>query len=293
MSQDEEQYKKELAKNGVDLPELEDAPKEEPKVPEAPKEVKKDEPEDLDEHLQDTPKEPRKRSIYDEYKDKKSELKEETTKREQAERERDDLRTKLEALGKADTVEERKDAQDEIDQFLTSHKEWDKSAIKDLLDIARKGTKADLDEATKKDLADFKVWKSANAKTIEQQMFNEEFDKITPSLKESFPTASDEELGAIKKELDALSHTKEWHDKDLDYVAFKHKDKLSQLVSPKKRGMESKDRKDISEQSFDFDPNADYASMTSAERKSWETAYKASTKGAGIITDSKGRKLIV
>ena len=57
--------------------------------PEPVKEPEK-EPEADKEVLPETPKEDRKRSIYDEYKDKKSELKSEKELREAAERERDE-----------------------------------------------------------------------------------------------------------------------------------------------------------------------------------------------------------
>ena len=79
----------------------------------------------------------------------------------------------------------------------------------------------------------------ATSQAVEKQMFEEDFQKVTPALKELLPTASAEEMQAVKKEIDRLSHTKELHDKPLDYIAWKHKDTLTALVSPKKRGLES------------------------------------------------------
>ncbi len=289
MSQDEEKYKEELVKAGVDLPELKDAPKE-PEAPDA--EEPKDEPEEPKEPLKEEPKEQRKRSIYDEYKDKKSELKEETAKREQLESRNAELERLLEEAKGAPKGEDAKETAADAVEYAKKVGA-DPDLVKRIIEDARKGFESKPDEGLKKDLEDFKAWKIANSKGIEQQMFNDEFEKSIPSLKKLFPTVNDEELKTIKTELDTLSHTKEWHDKSLAYVAFEHQDKLSALVSPKKRGMESKGRKEVGETSFDFDPNADYSKMTAAERTQWEKEYKAAVKSEGLITDGKGKKLII
>jgi hypothetical protein len=144
-----------------------------------------------------------------------------------------------------------------------------------------------------RDLAEFKAWKSQNSQVIEQQMFDKEFQAVTPTLKSLFPSISEDEVKAVRTELDRLSHRKEWHDKDLDYVLFKNKDALSPLVSPKKRGMESKSRRDTEQESFEFDPTADYASMTPAQREQWEAEYHKASSSKNLATDDKGRKLII
>lgn len=302
---DENEYKKELAANGVEIPEVkeeatpdpkvetEDKPKEDPKDEPKPKVETDVKPDAKGEHLQTTPKEDRKRSIYEEYKDKKSELKTEKELREKAERERDELQQKLENFNRAGNSSDRQDAKDEIDAFLETHKEWDKGAINDLLNIARKGIKPELDESFKRDIEEFRTWKSQNAMVVEKQLFDEEFKAVAPSLKEYFPNASSEDMEAIKKELDVISHKEGWHDKSLDYVVFKNKDKLSSLVSPKKRGMESNDRKDIETESFDFDPNADYMKLTPAQREKWEIEYNKMMKNDGLVQDARGRKIII
>jgi hypothetical protein len=290
MSEQDKELREQYVKAGVDLPELKAEPKEEekeetpePKTEEAPKEP-----------LQDAPKEePRKRSIYDEYKDKKAELKSEKERADNLQRERDELQTKLEALSTAGTAQEKSEAQDEIDQFLTSHQQWDKDAVKDLIAIAQKGIKPELDEATKKGLAEFQSWKQENAKSLEAQRFNQEFEATLPAIKEMFPNASDDELKSIRQELDKIAHTPGYHDKELDYVVFKSKDTLSALVSPKKRGMEPKARADADEVSNDFNPNADLTSMSPTQRAKWEEQYRALGKTDGLMTDSQGRKTIV
>lgn len=49
----------------------------------------------------------------------------------------------------------------------------------------------------------------------------------------------DAELDTVMKEIVRLSHTAEFHDKEVDYIVWKNKDALSKLVSPKKPSFES------------------------------------------------------
>ena len=280
----EEEYKKELAANGVDIPEV----KEEPK-PEPTKEPEK-EPEKAPE-----PEEPRKpRSIYDDLKEKKQDLKQEREAREQAERERDEFKQKYETLEKAKTPTERQDAQDEIDSFMNSHSEWNKEAVSDLVKIARSGVKAEgLSEEDRKIIEEAKTITAEGKKVAEKQQFESEFQATIPSLKELFPNASTEEIDAVKKELNSLAHSKEWHDKELDYIVFKNKDTLSKLISPKVRGMESKGNKDTPIAPADFNPNADYSKMTLKEREVWEENYGKMMRTEGLAEDSQGRKILI
>lgn len=299
---DEEEYKKQLEEAGVEIPEEKKTPEQieaETKAKadeeaaskakaEAEAKSKADaEAEAEEEELPET-KEPKKRSIYDEYKEKKSELKSERELREKTERENEELRRRVEAYEKA-KPEEKEEAGDELEKFAEEINA-DPQAIKRMREIFLKDIKPD--ETLQKDLKEFKSWKAQNQQLIEKQMFEEEFSKTLPSLKTFFPNASEEEIGNIKKEIDTISHTKEWHDKDLDYVIYKNKDKLSTLVSPKKRGMESKGRKDVEEENYEFNPNADFSKMTFKEREQWEKTYKEMGKAEGLITDANGRKIL-
>lgn len=307
---DEQKLKDAYKESGVDLKELkedgeDDKGTKESKVEEKSKtEVKSEEDKAKeDQDLEDdkskkddeTIVEPRKRSIYDDLKDKKKEVKSEKELRVKAETERDEMAEKLRTLNEAKTTTEKADAQDEIDEFLAGHKEWDKKAINDLVALARKGVKPqEMDASLKKDIEDFKAWKAQNSSIIEKSMYEEEFQKVAPALKEMFPKATADEMNAIKKELDGLSHKPGWNDKSLDYVAFKFKDKLGALVSPKKRGMEGKDKKDVEIDSSEFDPKADLTKMTPAQRADWEKEYRKATKpSTELSSDGKGKKLIL
>lgn len=279
---------------GVDLPELntptETPEKDEtPQEPEAPEEKKPEEP---TEPLQETPKLERKRSIYDEYKDKKAELKSERELREQAEREREEWRTKYEALQNAHTPEERQEAQDDIEAFAKEINA-DPQALRKMRELFLKDVKPQTNEELERDLQEFKAWKSQNSQLMEKQMFEDEFKATVPTLKEMLPEASDEEMQKVKEELDKLSHTKEFHDKDLDYIAFKHRSELSALISPKKRGLETRGKTDVEEDTFVFDPTADYASMSPKQKEKWEAEYRKLTSATDLHTDADGRKILL
>lgn len=299
----EEQYKKELRDAGVDTPET----KEEPKEPEKPAEPSPEPPADKPKDgeppteepkkeeaapLQDGPKEQRPRTIYDEYKDRKAELRTEKELREQAERERDELKAKYEAVKEADTPEEKKEATDELEAFA---KEINASpeALRKMRTLFLKDVKVTDPELVNR-LAKFEQWQAANAKVMEAHAFEQEFQQATPKLKELFPNASPEEMGAIKTELDKLSHTKEWHDKSLAYVAFEHKDTLSALVSPKKRGMESGNRKPEGEaNSTEFNPSPDFSKMSLKEMQAWEEEYRELAKQDSLATGANGKKILI
>lgn len=289
---EEEMYKKELAEAGVDVSDIKEPEETTPEPEVKAEETKEIEAEPKEEESLPEPKEQHKRSIYEEYKEKKAELKSEREQREQVERERDELRAKLEAVSHADTREERQTASDDLEAFAQEIGA-DAQAIRKMRDLFLKDVKPSTDPALAEKLEKFEAWQQENSKTLEKARFQEEFTSVTPTLKELIPNVSDEEMKLIQAKVDELAHTKEYHDKDLDYVIFKNKETLSKLVSPKKRGMESKERKDVVEESFDFDPNADYSKMTMKEREIWEEGYKKYTSGEGIVKDTQGRSLLI
>ena len=296
MSKEEEQYKEQLKADGIEIEGekaevAEETPEEQPKV-----KVEEPEPEEepKDEPKEELPKQEefKKRSIYDEYKDKKADLKSEKELREKFENENTELKEKLEALKNADTPKEKQDALDDIDE-LAKEINADPEAIRKLQRVILKGVKP-TDENLQKDLADFKNWKTSNQKVMETQQFDKEFETVLPQIKSDFPKVTDEELKTIKQTLDGLSHTKKFHDKDLDYVVFKNKETLKALISPKKRGMETKERKDLEEENFDFDPNADITKLSASDFVKWEKAYNKMTASSDdlVVVGNKGKMII-
>lgn len=247
--------------------------------------------------LQTNEEKPRKRSIYEDYKEKKQELKSEKELREHAERERDELKQRLDALSNAETPTEKQEAKDELEAYAEKIGA-DPEALKGLRNIILKDIpKADsgIDEETKKSLQEFNEWKKQNSQIIEKQMFENEFIKTIPTIKQLFPSANDSEIAEIKKVVDTLSHTQGYHDKELDYVVFKEQEVLKNLVSPKKRGMESPGRTQTDGAvTEDFDMNADPADMSPEQRGKWMAEYeKVSKSMKGVVTDSKNRKILL
>jgi hypothetical protein len=310
MVTEEEKYLASLEAEGVELDEVpektedktdpepeKDAepekPVTEPETEDEPEVDPKKKPEEDDPTLQTKKPENHKRSIYDDLKDRKKEVKTEKERADLAERERDELQAKLDAVSKAqDEGKSSAHAEDDLETFLEEH-QVDPVVAELLIAEARKGLKPEIDESLKNDIAEFKAWKQDNRKVIESQAFETEFITSLPAIKEFFPTATESELSAIKKELDTISHTKEWHDKSLKYIAFEHKDTLSALITPRKRGMESRERKDTTEVENDFNPTPDFGKMTTKEIEAWEKQYREAGRNDGLIETASGKKIML
>lgn len=309
MTKEEEEYKEDLKASGVDMPELESGEGETPeqkeeagakakaeadaKAKEEADEAAKKAADDAQNNGEDdkTPNPDKKRSIYDEYKDKKKELRTAEERAAQAERERDELKAKLDAIDNAGTPSEKKEALDEFDEFAKEI-EADPEKLKKMRDLFLKGVKPD--EALQKDLLEFKQWKASNQKSLDAAAFEQEYSTTLPALKNFFPNANEDEMKAIKDELNKISHTTGWNDKELEYIAFKHKTTLSALISPKKRGLENKDPRGGEETPTDFDPNADFSKMSEQQRTIWEKQYREYGKGnGGLVEGANGKKSIV
>lgn len=307
---DENQYKKQLADAGVELDgtdseEQKDEEQEEKSESESTEEAAESEDESSESDKEDDEESEeesdstndsedgkgKKKSIYKDYKEKKQLLKSETEKREQAERERDEFKSKLEKFEQAGTKEEKQEAKDEIEAFA---KEINASpdALRKMKDLFFKDFKPTSD-ISKEDMDAFKSWRAQNSVEIAKQAFNKDFEQATPSLRTFLPNAKESDLSEVKTELMKLSQKDEWKGKDLEFIAFKNRKELGALVSPKKRGMESKGRKEEGQMSDDFDPNPDFSQMTTKQMAKWEEQYRAAANVEGLVRDSAGKKIII
>lgn len=301
MDENEEKYRKELEAQGIEIPEVKAADDAEAKAKEeaeakakaddeeaAAKAKAEEEAEAKD--LEGTQEKP-KRSIYEVYKDEKSARKFAEERAQKAEEEKAELQRKLDAATGASDAK----VEDATEDAVAYAKKIgaDPDLVQRIIQDAQKGLKPEIDASLRKDLAEFNEWKKANQKVVEAQRFNEEFGALLPSLKSQYPNASEEEIAAIKSRLDVISHSKGWNDKDLDYIAFKHSSELAKLVSPRKRGMESKDRREGERVSSDFDPNADYSKMSLKEREEWEKQYHEAGKTEGLTLGANGKKTLI
>lgn len=225
----------------------------------------------------------RKRSIYQDLKDKKNEVKTERELREAAERERDEALAKLNNTDKADDIDA---FAQEIDANPESLRKLKELFLKDV-------PKGELSPEMAAQLKEFQEFQAQNREAIDKVQFDKEFEQAVPAIKSLFGEASAEETNLIKNKLNELAHTEQFHDKELDYIAFKNQEVLKALVSPKKRGLEPKGRTDATNVATDFNPNADIASLSEKESIAWEKAYKEAAQTEGLAQDSLGRKIFI
>lgn len=226
------------------------------------------------------------RSIYNDLKDTRTNLKTERELREQAERERDELKAQLDGKTTSDS--------DELKTFADKIGA-DPEAIREMRELFLKGQQpaSTINPDLQSKLDAFETWQKDNGQAIAKQQFETEFSSAVPQLQKIFPTASVEDITAMKSEIDTLAHTSEFHDKEIDYIAFKNQDKLSTLITPHKRGLESKGRVDATNIPTEFNPNADISKMSAKEAEAWEAEYRKMGKEEGIATDSQGRRLLL
>jgi hypothetical protein len=182
------------------------------------------------------PKDPvKKRSIYDDYKDKKAEAKAATERAAQAETRVAELEALLETRKDADTPAEKAKAADDIDAFA-KEQGLDPAALDKLIGIVQKRIPGStLPDDIEKDLADWRAFRAQQQQVAEDQAIL----ATAPSIKQDLGIHDDAELQAVMKEIVRLAHTKEFHDKEVDYIVWKNKETLSKLVSPKKPSFET------------------------------------------------------
>lgn len=281
----------ELPPEATPVPEPEgDEPAPEPATPEEPEAEPEGtlngEPEAI-EPLQNEPKEPKKRSIYNDLKDTRNDLKSEREAREKAERELTELRSKLDGKPPVESKA------DDLDAFAAEIGA-DPQAIKKMHELFLKNMPAStISPELQTKLEQFEKWQETNSSAIEAQQFETEFQSAIPQLQKLFPNASKEDIVAMKSEIDNLAHTPEYHDKEIDYIAFRNQDKLATIVTPRKRGLESKGRVDATHTPSTFDPNADITKMSPKEAEAWEKGYNELTKNSELTNDSIGRRVML
>lgn len=101
--------------------------------------------------------------------------------------------------------------------------------------------------------------------------FNNEWTNLLPDIQKQFPNASQNELKEAKKIMDELAHSKDFHDKDLDYVLFKNQDKFSAIlkVAKGKKAGETAS-KEIESSDDEEDIDLDPENMTPEKMKRYQ-----------------------
>ena len=221
-----EEPKKEAPEGDEPKPNGDDA-KPEPGKEETPEAKPEEEPK---------PEEPikkEKRSIYDDLKDKKHELKTEQELRKAAEARNAELEGLLAAKDEAKTPSEKKEAAKDIQEFAEKHG-YEPAQIEELTSIlTARLPKAD----TVLTPEEAQQWREERAKAARDAEDRAILD-TAPSVKTQLHIQDDAELQTVMKEVVKLAHTAEFHDKEVEYIIWKKKDELSKLVSPKKPSFE-------------------------------------------------------
>lgn len=141
------------------------------------------------------------------------------------------------------TPAEKKDASEVLDEVvrdIADRRNLDAEGLKEILEAAEKRVMKNLEDKglLKKDLTPDILEKLKLLDTIEAKQ-KEEAEKLhdqqewlafLPELQKQFPNASAKEFVDAQKLMDELAHTKEFHDKELDYVLYKNRDKFAAIL---------------------------------------------------------------
>ncbi len=127
------------------------------------------------------------------------------------------------------TVEEIAERRNLDAEGLTEIIELAKTQV--MKDMEEKGLlKKDMDPTILEKLKVLDKIQEEQAEKAEQIHDEQEWMSVLPTLQKTYPNAPANLLADAKKTLLEIAHTKEFHDKDMDYVAFKAKDKLDAIL---------------------------------------------------------------
>jgi hypothetical protein len=128
---------------------------------------------------------------------------------------------------------------DELEAYAQEHG-LDATALARLAEvIGKRIPAAQLSEADRSELETLKGWKATKDAEEARAAEDREVLATAPTVKTQLEIHDDTELDVVMKEVVRLSHTPEFHDKEVDYIVWKNKDALSKLVSPKKPSFEN------------------------------------------------------
>ena len=193
---------------------------------------------------------PKKRSIYDDLKEERTDRKGyqqiavqalkaqgiELTGKESVE----ELSALLQKKSEAETPAENADADDDLKAFAEAEG-MTVEAVEKLFGLFEKRvtSKSALPDDAKAQLSEFQAWKQEQEATDRRKAEDAAIAAEAPTVKKFLDIHDDGELATVMAEITRLSHTKEFHDKEVEYIAWKKKDVLAKLVSPKKPSFES------------------------------------------------------
>jgi colicin import membrane protein len=128
---------------------------------------------------------------------------------------------------------------DELEAFAKEN-QLDAAGLARLAEIiAKRIPQGQLSAEEKQQLTELTAYKAKKDAEETRAAEDQEVLATAPTVKTQLEIHDDAELATVMKEIVKLSHTAEFHDKEVDYIVWKNKDALAKLVSPKKPSFES------------------------------------------------------
>lgn len=192
-------------------------------------------------------KEIKKRSLYDDYKDKKLEAKEaaaqaaaEKARADAAETKAAELQALLDKKDEAKTPQAKADAADDIKAFAEAEG-LDADGLEKLAGFIeqRLSKKTQLPDDIQKEIEANRTWRQEREAQDRRAAEDREIEAKAPAVKELLAVQNEADMPKLLDELKRLAHTTEFHDKEVEYIIWKKGEELKKLVSPKKASFES------------------------------------------------------
>ncbi len=201
------------------------------KGPEAP------EPKEGEDDPDQPDQQPKKRSIYDDLKGQKQKRKEAQEQAERVAQENEQLKARNDELerlmkehDKAQTPQQQAQANDDLATFA-EEQGLSVDALERLTGLIANRA---LPPEFKQTFEEFQRFSQQQKVQAEDQ----EVRAQEPTIRKELGIDESTDTSALMEEVVRLSHTKEFHDKELDYIVWKNRDALSKLVTPKKKSFE-------------------------------------------------------
>lgn len=220
-------------------PEEEKGDEPEGEQPEGEKPKEEEKPEAKKPEEEAPPEQSKKRSIYDDLKEKKHEAKTATARAEAAEAEVARLRALSEKQDQAATPKEKSEAKDDLEAWA-EEEGLNPEQTKRFADIIIKRLPASgLSEEDKATLAVVKDFQSQQKRNEEDNEVRAQATQVREQLDGFGVKVHDEaEFKAVMDEIVKLSHTPDFHDKEIGYIVWKNRDAFSKMITPKKKSFE-------------------------------------------------------
>lgn len=121
----------------------------------------------------------------------------------------------------------------QADEFVNEFAEKYGMEVEDVQKLMSKGNPSkSLEEELINLRAQNEKLEAINRLTEEKNHFNSEYSSVLPEIKSKYPHLTQEQESKLRQKLYEVAHTKEFHDKSLDYVIFKSSEVIEEIIGP-------------------------------------------------------------